>query len=121
MAPLRRKTSTVLSALLLAAIAGGLAGSAYVVWQEPRAALTIAIVAAVGAAAVCRALDEFGWLFAALAVIVAVLGNGLYALHLLGVGLVAIYLAAGALVGLIFVILVRALIAAGSADYPYDE
>jgi hypothetical protein len=44
-----------------------------------------------------------------------------HALYLLGAGYDAIATAAAILVGLVFLILARALIAAGSADYPYDE
>ena len=121
MAPLRRKTSTILSVLLLTAITGGLVGAAYVVWVEPESAGRVCFLALIGAVLVCKALDEFGWLYVALAVIFAVLGCGLYALHLLGVPFRAIAIVASLLVGLVFVILGRALLAAGSAEYPYDE
>ena len=90
-------------------------------WVEPRAAIAIVFLAIVAACAVCQLLDEFGWLVVALAAIFATLGHGLYALYLLGAGGGAIATAAAVLVGFVFLILARALIAAGSADYPYDE
>jgi len=118
---LKRRTSRVLSSLLLSALAAGLIGTVFVGLCEPRIALTIAVSATAGAAGLCRALDEFGWLFVALAAIFSVLGNGLYALHMLGVSFDTIAIVASLLVGLVFLILGRALLAAGSADYPYDK
>jgi hypothetical protein len=118
---LRRRTSNILSLLLCSAVLGGLAGVIYVFWVEPARLLGISLLAFAAAFGLCRALDEYGWLLVALFVIFAVLGCGLYALHLLGVPFQAIALVASLLVGLVFVILGRALLAAGSADYPYDD
>ena len=118
---LRRRTGQILSALLLLAVCAGLVGAAYVVWVQPGAALAVAVLGFAAACAVCLMLDELGWLLVALSAIFAALGNGLYALYLLGAGYDAIATAAAVLVGLVFLILARALIAAGSADYPYDE
>jgi len=91
------------------------------VWVAPGAALAVAFLGTAAACAVCVMLDEAGGLLVALSAIFATLGNGLYALFLLGVGGGAVAVVACLLVGLVFLILARALIAAGSADYPYDE
>jgi hypothetical protein len=96
-------------------------GAGYVAWREPGLLLVITFIAAEAALGVCRLVGEYGWLFVFLALIFAVLGNALYALHLLGVSFDAIALVAALLVGLVFLILARAMIAAGSADYPYDD
>lgn len=118
---LRRRTGELLSVLLLLAVIAGLVGAAYVVWVAPASALAVAFLATAAACAVCMMLDEAGWLLVGLAAIFATLGNGLYALYLIGVGFDAIAVLACVLVALVFLILARALIAAGSADYPYDE
>jgi hypothetical protein len=70
---------------------------------------------------IAAALDEYGWMFVALAAIYSVLALGLYALWLVGVSVAAVLAIAGALAVLVIVILARALLAAGSADYPYDD
>ena len=118
---LRRRTGELLSLLLLVCLLAGIVGTIYVAWIDPHRALTIAFFACVLALAVCRALDEFGWLLAGLATIFIVLANGLYALFLLGVSWTVISIVASLLAGLILLILGRALLAAGSADYPYDD
>jgi hypothetical protein len=121
MALLRRRTGNLLALVLGLAVLGGLAGSVYVLWTRAPLAGPIAFAAFIAAVAACYALDEFGWLFVALAVVFTLLAEGLYALALLGVPLHLIGWIAAALAGVIVIYLGRALIAAGSADYPYDD
>jgi hypothetical protein len=118
---LRRRTGEILSTLLLASLLASLVGTAYVVWHAPGVALRITIVAIVLACALCAALDEFGWLAVALSIVFAIFGNGLYALHLLAFDIEVIALVGTLLAALVVLILGRALLASGSADYPYDE
>jgi hypothetical protein len=118
---LRRRTGTILGFILLACIVGGVVGVVYVAWHEPGRLLGISFAASLLAACFCYALDEFRWLFAALVTIFSTLANGLYALLLLGVSWTVMSIIATLLAGLIVLILGRALIAAGSADYPYDD
>lgn len=107
--------------MFYAALLASLVGTGYVVWHDPHAALVITIVAAVLACAVCAMVGEFGWGFVALTIVFAILGNGLYALHLLAFDSEVIAIVGTLLVALVVLILGRALIASGSADYPYDE
>jgi hypothetical protein len=118
---LRRRTGTILFLILASALLPSLVGVAFVLCLAPHASMPIVWLSASAAVAICYLLDEYGWLFVALTVIFATLGHGLYAMHLLGVSFHAIALIAALLVGLVFVMLARAVIAAGSADYPYDS
>jgi hypothetical protein len=118
---LRRRTSNLLALVLGLAVLGGLVGTGYVLWTRAPLAGPVSLAAFIAAVAVCYALDEFGWLFVALACVFMLLAEGLYALWLLGVPLHMIGWIAAGLAGVIVIDLGRALIAAGSADYPYDD
>jgi hypothetical protein len=88
--------------------------------REPIAAAWLTGAAVLLAGATTRALDEDWRVFDILAVVYTLLALGLYALHLLGLSRHVVLTIAAALAGLVVAMLVRGLIAAGSADYPYD-
>ena len=122
MSLLRRRTSVLISLVLACCLLAGLAGAALVLWREPVVALRITLCTLALAAAVTRSLGERGPTFALLGGMFTILGLGLYALHrFFGVGEHAIAMIAAALASLVAVMLMRALIAAGSADDPYDD
>jgi len=119
---LRRRTGELIWTVLLAALVAGLVGAVYVIKTAPELLLHLVVPGSLIISIVaCAAVDEAGWLFVALTLILFVLGTGLCALHLLGVSANVIALVAVVLAGLIALLLGRALIAAGSADYPYDD
>lgn len=106
--------------LLVIALVAGVVGTGYALCVDPGGALRVALGGAVLALLVCRALDEYGWLYAILAGVFAILGNALYVLHLLGVTEHVIVVAALVLVSAIGLVLMVSLIASGAAD-PYDD
>jgi hypothetical protein len=118
---LRRRTDSLLWLVLGTALLAGLVGTALAVWRAPGTSAWLSAAATGAAVATCAALDEYGWMFVALAAIYSVLALGLYALWLVGVSVAAVLAIAGALAVLVIVMLARALLAAGSADYPYDD
>lgn len=122
MAPLRRRTGEILGCLLLACLAASLVGAVLVAFRDPQGALGITVLALLIAVGVTRALGEGVKTFLGIGTVIGVLSLGLYALHLiLGLSGDAVLWVA-ILVGLlVLVILCRSLIAAGSADYPYDD
>jgi hypothetical protein len=120
-APLKRRTCTILSTALLLALAGGLIATIAVFWIDAHAGLRVALVASALGVATARAFEPTVGTFAIMTVVYTLLGCGLYALHLLGLSSGALLALGIGLAALIFLILVRALIAAGSADYPYDD
>ena len=124
---MRRSTSLILGWMFLVAMAASLLGAAVVVCRAPEVAAKIFLTSTVASVGLARAMGELRWsdtfkTGAILAVCFAAFGMGAYALWAFaGVsGLVAIAVL-GAAIGLVLVMLVRAMIAGGSADYPYDE
>jgi hypothetical protein len=99
-----------------------LIGALFVVWRDPRGSLVVVCVAMAAAALVTRAFDD-GWMtFSILGVVFVVLALGLYALYVVcGLHPNAIAAIGIGLALLVATILFRALIASGSADYPYDD
>lgn len=122
MAPLRRRTGAILSSLLLACLVGALVGGVLVAFRDPLGCVRVGVIALFLAAGITRALDEGLDTFGILGVAFVILSLGLYALHVIG-GLSgdAVMWIAGVVGALVVVILGRALVAAGSADYPYDD
>lgn len=106
---------------MLVCLVASLVGAALVAFRDPAGSLRVGAIALVVAVGVTRALDEGLATFGLLGVVFVVLALGLYALHVIVgltgdvVGWIAI-----AVVVLVVVILGRSLVAAGSADYPYD-
>lgn len=122
MALLRRRTSEVLATLLLVCLAASVVGAVLVALRDPTGALRVGVIALFLAAGVTRALDEGLATFGVLGLVFAILALGLYALHvLLGLSGDVVMWIAVAVGLLVLLILGRALVASGSADYPYDD
>lgn len=105
---------------LAACIVASFVGTAYVLALDRHAALWIAGAALVVAAWSCSSLGERSWTFALLWATTTLLGNGVYALHLLGIPPVALVGIAGALAALLVLAIGSAMIRSGRAD-PYDD
>jgi len=118
---MRRRKALVVVAVLGGVLIAALVGCAYVIWRAPDMAALIAFGATCAAVTTCAQLRHFGWLFAIVAVVYAVLAIGLYALHLLGVPFFAIVVGVAALVVIILAMMMWALIPAGTDEDPYDD
>lgn len=122
MAPLKRRTSELLSLVLVSCLLIGLVGAILVAIRDPYGSLWVACWAAVVAGMLSHSLGEGLVGLALYGPVFVVLALGLYALYVLcGVSFDVILWIAGVLAILILVMLGRSLIAAGSAEYPYDE
>jgi len=122
MAPLRRRTSELLSLALVSCLLVSLVGAILVAIRDPQGALVVALFASAAAACAAHALDEGLVGLGYLGPLFIIFALGLYALRvLLGLPDRVIGVVAVAVTALVVVILGRALIASGSADYPYDE
>jgi hypothetical protein len=122
MALLRRRTSELLSLALVSCLVIGLVGGILVAIRDPYGSLRVVLLALAVAAALSHSLGEGLIGLAVYGPVFAVLALGLYALFVLcHLPLIAVLWIGGVLGVLVLVILARALIAAGSADYPYDE
>lgn len=121
-APLRRRTGQILASLLVLCLVFAAIAAIPATCADPSGAFAVAGVAAGLAAALTRALDEGLGTFAMLTAVFVPLGLGLYGLHVVfGLSVGVIFWIGAALAGLVVVLVGRALVASGSADYPYDE
>jgi hypothetical protein len=120
MAMLRRRTTRLFAIAFLIAFAACLGGAAWVIVRIPDAALVVVAAAIVSAVMFHDMLD--GPVFAAIVgAVVGVVALAGYALYLAGI---PARVASGVVIGVVVLataILVRAMIASGSADYPYDD
>lgn len=122
MAALRRQTSAILTTILVACLASGLVGAVRMIWRQPGTSLKVIAAMILLAGAVTHLLGERRATLAILSVVFSDLGLGLCALHLCcGISLDAVLWIAAAIIVLVMLVLVRALIAAGSADDPYRD
>ena len=124
---LRRRTSLILGWIFSVLMTASLVGAAVVVWRAPEVAAKIFLASTFAGVGLARAAGVLRWSDtfksgAIIAVCLAAFGMGAYALWAYGgvpsrvvIGLLV------AAIGLVLVMLVRALIAGGSADDPYDE
>jgi hypothetical protein len=119
MAMLRRRTTQLLALALAIAFAACLGGAAWVIAGEPRLGLVVVAAAIVGVVMLYDVLD--GPLVAAIVgAALGVIALGAYAFYLAGASArVAVY-AAGGVMALVVVVLLRAMIASGAAD-PWDD
>lgn len=126
-APLRRRTSLILGWIFIIAMLASLVGTAVVVWRAPAVAAKIFSASVLAGVGLARALGELRWsdtlrTGGILGLCFAAFGMGAYALWAFaGVTSTVVIVVLGGAIGLVLVMLVRALIASGSADYPYDE
>lgn len=120
--PLRRRTDRLLSAALLLGLVPALAGAIWTIAHRPAdrgLALLLAPLLLLAALPFC----DGSWRLAAIvALLLEIFGLAAACLHhLYGVPTPAAALVIVAALALLGALLLRALVASGSADYPYDE
>jgi hypothetical protein len=118
---LRRRTSNLLASLFLACFVAALVGAIYTVWKDAALAAFLATCAFIGGAALATFFGEGALTGAVLGAILTVLALGAAALALAGLPFVVTFTSGAFAVALLLLILARSLLAAGSADYPYDS
>lgn len=120
--PLRRKTGRILVALLAVSLVPAIAGAVWTTIHAPTERFLGALMAPLLLLLV-RPFCDGSWLLAAIVtLLLEIFGLAAACLHrLYGVPKPAAALVVLAAIALMGAILVRALIASGSADYPYDD
>jgi hypothetical protein len=120
MAMLRRRTTQLLAIAFSIVFAACLGGATWVIVRDPHLGLVVVATAIVGAVMLYDILD--GPAFAAIVgAALGIVALGGYALYLAGASARLAVYAIGGVVVLVVVILLRAMIASGSADDPYDD
>jgi hypothetical protein len=122
MPALRRRTTEVLSSLLIVCLVASLVGAVLVVLRDPVGSMRVSAIAVLVAVGVTEMFGEGLATVGFLGVLFTILALGLWALHVIvGVPGAAVMWVAGLVAALVLVILARSLIAAASADNPYED
>jgi hypothetical protein len=117
---LRRRTSRLVAWLFLALLVASVPGAVYAAWKDPALAAFLTTDAFIGGAALATWLGEGPLTAVALGALLTLLALGACALALAGLPAPLAFACGALAVSLLVLLVTRAVIAAGSADYPYD-
>lgn len=119
---MRRRTNAIVSLIVFSGFVIGLGGTVALLVRIPSYAYMLAIIFVAATIAMTRFIGE-GWRSGLpMGVVVTAFAGGALALHeLLGVSARVALIAFGAFVLVLLVGILRLIVAAGSADYPYED